>query len=158
MPPPAEGGGEDGCGPTDFTVFTVMFTVPVLGVTREATRGRSVLSLVFCDTVVRCHLGGFKNAILSITFVSYVQKCDTVDLESGHVFTFFHTCDTVVLDSHQDFPIFSTFPELRYCGAGMTPDLLLLVSLGPWAAWAAWRAWAAWAASAAWVAWAAWVA
>ena len=37
----------------------------------------------------------------------------------------------------------------------MTPDLLLLVSLGPWAAWAAWRAWAAWAASAAWVAWAA---
>ena len=40
----------------------------------------------------------------------------------------------------------------------MTPDLLLLVSLGPWAAWAAWRAWAAWAASAAWVAWAAWAA
>ena len=100
MPPPCRGGGEDGCGPTDFTVFTVMFTVPVVTVTREATRARSVLSLVFCDTVVRSHLGGFKNAILSITFFSYVQKCDTVDLESGHVFTIFHICDTVVLDSH----------------------------------------------------------
>ena len=33
-------------------------------------------------------------------FVAYVQKCDTVDLESGHVFTTFHICDTVVLDSH----------------------------------------------------------
>ena len=95
-------------------------------------------SLFFCDTVVRSELGGLKSAILSITFFSHFQNCDTV-----------------VLDSHQNFLIFSTFPELRYCGAGMIPDFLLLVSLGPWAAWAAWRAGAAWAASAAWVAWAA---
>ena len=108
-----------------------------------------------CDTVVRSELGGFKSAILSITFFSHFQNCDTVVLESGRVLTIFHNCDTVVLDSHQDFPIFSIFPELRYCSAGMVPDFLLLVSLGPWAAWAAWRAWAAWAASAAWVAWAA---
>ena len=114
--------------------------------------------LNFCDTVVRSELGGLKSAILSITFFSHFQNCDTVVLESGHVLTIFHNCDTVVLDSHQDFPIFSIFPELRYCSAGMVPDFLLLVSLGPWAAWAAWRAWrawAAWAASAAWVAWAA---
>ena len=106
----------------------------------------SVQQFIFCDTVVRSELGGLKSAILSITFFSHFQNCDTVVLESGRVLTIFHNCDTVVLDSHQDFPIFSTFPELRYCGAGMTPDLLLLVSLGPWAAWAAWRAWAAWAA------------
>ena len=106
-----------------------------------------------CDTVVRSELGGLKSAILSITFVSHFPNCDTVLLESGRVLTIFHNCDTVVLDSHQNFLIFSTFPELRYCGAGMIPDFLLLVSLGPWAAWAAWRAWAALAASAAWVAW-----
>ena len=96
----------------------------------------------------------------SLLFLHF-QNCDTVVLESGRVLTIFHNCDTVVLDSHQDFPIFSMFPELRYCGAGMIPDFLLLVSLGPWAAWAAGRAWAAWAAgraSAAWAASAAWVA
>ena len=97
------------------------------------------------DTVVRCELGGLKNAILvlSITFFSRFQICDTVVLESGRALTIFHNCDTVVLDSHQDFPICSIFPELRYCGAGMIPDFLLLVSLGPWAAWRAWVAWAA---------------
>ena len=93
-----------------------------------------------CDTVVRFELGGLKSAILSITFFSRFQICDTVVLESGRVLTIFLNCDTVVLDSHQDFLIFSTFPELRYCGAGMIPDFLLLVSLGPWAAWAAWAA------------------
>ena len=108
-----------------------------------------------CDTVVRFELRGLKSAILSITFFSHTQNCNTVVLKSGRVLTIFHDCDTVVLDSHQDFSIFSTFPDLRYCGAGMIPDILLLVSLGPWAAWAAWRAWAAWAALAAWVAWAA---
>ena len=63
-----------------------------------------------CDTVVRSELGGFKSAILSITFFSHFQNCDTVVLESGRVLTIFHNCDTVVLDSHQDFPIFSIFP------------------------------------------------
>ena len=96
-----------------------------------------------CDTVVRSELGGLKRAILSITFFSHFQNCDTVVLESGRVLTIFHNCDTVVLDSHQDFHVFSIFPELRYCGAGMIPDFLLLVSLGPWAASAAWVAWVA---------------
>ena len=63
-----------------------------------------------CDTVVRSELGGLKSAILSITFFSHFQNCDTVVLESGRVLTIFHNCDTVVLDSHQDFPIFSIFP------------------------------------------------
>mgnify|MGYP001287118520 CR=1 FL=1 len=122
---------------------------------RPSVRHLFCANTQICDTVVRSELGGLKSAILSITFFSHFQNCDTVVLESGRVLTIFHNCDTVVLDSHQDFPIFSIFPELRYCGAGMIPDFLLLVSLGPWAAWAAWRAWAAWAASAAWVAWAA---
>ena len=73
-------------------------------------------------------------------FCLLFQNCDIVVLESGRVLTIFHNCDTVVLDSHQDFPIFFIFPELRYCGAGMISDFLLLVSLGPWAPWAAWRA------------------
>ena len=34
-----------------------------------------------CDTVVRSELGGLKSAILSITFFSHFQKCDTVDLD-----------------------------------------------------------------------------
>ena len=34
-----------------------------------------------CDTVVRCELGGLKSAILSITFFSHFQICDTVDLD-----------------------------------------------------------------------------
>ena len=51
-----------------------------------------------CDTVVRSELGGFKSAILSITFYSHFQNCDTVVLESGRVLTIFHNCDTVVLD------------------------------------------------------------
>ena len=63
-------GGEDGCGPTDFTVFTVLLTVPVSSVTRVY----SMLSYVFCDTVVRSELGGFKNAILSITFLFALSK------------------------------------------------------------------------------------
>ena len=50
--------------------------------------------------MVRSELGDFKYAILSITFLSYVQKCDTVDLDSGHVLTIFHICDTVGLNSH----------------------------------------------------------
>ena len=56
-----------------------------------------------CVTVVRSELGGLKSAMLSITFVSYVQKCDAVDLDSGHVLQIFHNCDTVDVDSHQDF-------------------------------------------------------
>ena len=38
-----------------------------------------------CDTVVRSELGGLKSAILSITFFSHFQNCDTVVLESGRV-------------------------------------------------------------------------
>ena len=53
-----------------------------------------------CDTVVRSELGGLKSAILSITFFSHFQNCDTVVLESGRVLTIFHNCHTVVLDSH----------------------------------------------------------
>ena len=34
-----------------------------------------------CDTVVRSEPGGLKNAILSITFFSHFQICDTVDLD-----------------------------------------------------------------------------
>ena len=99
-----------------------------------------------CDTVVRSVLGGLKSAILSIIFFPHFQICYTVLLESGRVLTIFHNCDTMVLDSDQDFNIFSTFPELRYCGAGKIPEFLLLVSLGLWAAWAASAAWVAWAA------------
>ena len=123
---------------------------------RASVRVRGCAKTQIRDTVVRCELGGLKSAILSITFFSHFQNCDTVVLESGRVLTIFHNCDTVVLDLHHDFPFFlNIFPELLYCSAGMIPGFLLLVSLGPWAAWAAWRAWAAWAASAAWVAWAA---
>ena len=110
--------------------FFVVFAILSFDLSSEASKVRYCRSLVF----------------------SHFQDCDTVVLESGRVLTIFHNCDTVVLDSHQDFPIFSIFPELRYCSAGMIPDFLLLVSSGPWAAW---RAWAPWAASAAWVAWAA---
>ena len=56
-----------------------------------------------CDTVVRSELGGLKSAMLSITFFSHFQKCDTVDLDSGHVLPIFQNCDTVDVDSHQDF-------------------------------------------------------
>ena len=53
-----------------------------------------------CDTVVRSEPGGLKNAILSVTFFSHFQNCDTVVLESGRVLKIFHNCDAVVLDSH----------------------------------------------------------
>ena len=78
-----------------------------------AVIGARVLFLCcFCDTLVRSELGGLKSAILSITFFSHFQKCDTVVLESGRVLTIFHNCDTVVLDSHQDFPIFFHFSRI----------------------------------------------
>ena len=82
-----------------------------------------------CDTVVRSELGGLKSvpsAILSITFFSHFQNCDTVDLDSGHVLAIFQNCDTVDLDSHQDFCHFVNFPELRYCSAALIPDCRLL--------------------------------
>ena len=79
-----------------------------------------------CDTVVRSELGGLKSAMLSITCFSYVQKCDAVDLDSGHVLPIFQNCDTVDLDSHHDFCHFFIFSELRYCGAALIPDSHLL--------------------------------
>ena len=82
---------------------------------RPSVRPLGCAKTQICDTVVRSELGGFKSAILSITFFSHFQNCDTVVLESGRVLTIFHNCDTVVLDSHQNFPIFSIFPELQYC-------------------------------------------
>ena len=45
---------------------------------------RAVLSFAktkICDNVVRSELGGLKSAILSITFFSHFQICDTVDLD-----------------------------------------------------------------------------
>ena len=48
---------------------------------RASVRLHGVQKLNFCNTVVRCELGGLKSAILSITFFSHFQKCDTVDLD-----------------------------------------------------------------------------
>ena len=48
---------------------------------RPSVRLHGVQKLIFCDTVVRSEPGGFKNAILSITFVSHFQICGTVDLD-----------------------------------------------------------------------------
>ena len=76
---------------------------------RACVRHRGCAKTQICDTVVRSELGGLKRAILSFTFFSHFQICDTVVLESGRVLTIFHNCDTVVLDSHQDFPIFHFF-------------------------------------------------
>ena len=76
---------------------------------RPSVRVLGCAKTQICDTVVRSELGGLKSAILSITFVSHFQNCDTVVLESGRVLTNFHNCDTVVLDSHQDIPIFPNF-------------------------------------------------
>ena len=48
---------------------------------RPSVRLHGVQKLNFCDTVVRSEPGGLKNAILSITFFSHFQICDTVDLD-----------------------------------------------------------------------------
>ena len=48
---------------------------------RPSVRARVGAKTQICDTVVRSELGGLKSAILSITFVSHFQKCDTVDLD-----------------------------------------------------------------------------
>ena len=67
---------------------------------RPSVRRLGCAKTQICDTVVRSELGGLKSAILSITFFSHFQICDTVVLESGRVLTIFHTCNTVALDSH----------------------------------------------------------
>ena len=67
---------------------------------RPSVRHLGCAKTQICDTVVRSELGGFKSTILSITFFSHFQNCDTVVLESGRVLTIFHNCDTIVLDSH----------------------------------------------------------
>ena len=67
---------------------------------RPSVRPLGCAKTQICDTVVRSELGGLKSAILSITFFSHFQNCDTVVLESGRVLTIFHNCDTVVLDLH----------------------------------------------------------
>ena len=48
---------------------------------RPSVRLHGVQKLNFCNTVVRSEPGGLKSAILSITFFSHFQICDTVDLD-----------------------------------------------------------------------------